>query len=83
VSLNLDQGDYVIKFVNDLQQVCGFLHQLNWMPWYNWNIVESGVKHHQTNEQTKIFVTMSQWWIYFNFNTNKISATNLDKKWEK
>jgi hypothetical protein len=29
VSLNLDQGDYVIKFVNDLQQVCGFLHQLN------------------------------------------------------
>ena len=21
-------------------------------PWYNWNIVESGVKHHQTNKQT-------------------------------
>jgi len=30
---------YVIKFVNDLRQVGGFLHQ------YNWNIVESGVKH--------------------------------------
>jgi hypothetical protein len=22
---------------------------------YNWNIVESGVKHHQTNKQTNIF----------------------------
>ena len=27
----------------------GFLHQYNWPPRYNWNIVESGVKHHQTN----------------------------------
>ena len=29
----------------------GFLHQLNLPPRcpYNWNIVESGVKHHQTN----------------------------------
>jgi len=25
----------------------GFLHQYNWSPRYNWNIVESGVKHHQ------------------------------------
>ena len=23
-----------------------FLHQSNWLPWYNWNIVESGIKHH-------------------------------------
>ena len=22
------------------------LHQLNWPPWYNWNIVESGINHH-------------------------------------
>jgi hypothetical protein len=34
---------YVIKFVSDLWQVSGFLHQLNWLPRYNWNIVESGV----------------------------------------
>ena len=26
----------------------GFLHQYNWPPRYNWNIAESGVKHHQT-----------------------------------
>jgi hypothetical protein len=25
----------------------GFLHQWNWPPRYNWNIVESGVKHHK------------------------------------
>jgi hypothetical protein len=25
---------------------------INWPPWYNWNIVENGVKHHQTNKQT-------------------------------
>jgi hypothetical protein len=27
----------------------GFLHQLNWRPRYNWNVVESGVKHHNPN----------------------------------
>jgi hypothetical protein len=30
----------------------GFLHQYNWPPRYSWNIVESGVKHHQTNIYT-------------------------------
>jgi hypothetical protein len=25
----------------------GFLHQKNWLPQYNWNIVESGIKHHK------------------------------------
>ena len=45
---------YVIKFVSDLRQVVGFLlvlHQLNWLPRYSSNIVESGVKHHQANKQ--------------------------------
>ena len=23
-----------------------FLHQYNWPPWYDWNIAESGIKHH-------------------------------------
>jgi hypothetical protein len=35
---------YVIKFVNDVRQVSGFLR---FPPQYNWNIVESGVKHHK------------------------------------
>ena len=44
---------YVIQFVSDLRQVGGFfpsssyLHQQNWPPRYNWNIVESGDKHHK------------------------------------
>ena len=36
----------VRKFVSDLRQVGGFLHQWNWPPRYNWNIDENGVKHH-------------------------------------
>jgi len=37
-----------------MQQVCGsryfgFLHQLNWQQQYNWNIVESDVKHYKPN----------------------------------
>jgi hypothetical protein len=46
---------YVIKFVSDLRQVGGFLLvvrfplPLNWPPRYTWNIVESGVKHHNPN----------------------------------
>jgi len=40
---------YVIKFVSDLRQV-GALLRVLWVPpppRYNWNIVESGVKHHK------------------------------------
>ena len=29
----------VITFVSDLRQVGGFLHQYNWPPRYNWNII--------------------------------------------
>jgi len=25
-------------------------------PWYNWNIVESGIKHHQTNKQETSYI---------------------------
>ena len=35
------------EFVSDLRQVGGFLHEL---PRYNWNIVESGVKHHNPTQ---------------------------------
>jgi hypothetical protein len=31
----------------------GFLHRLNWPPRYNWNMVESGVKHHTPNPIVK------------------------------
>ena len=64
---------YVIKCVSDLWQVGGFFRVLrfplqNYPPRYNWNIVESGIKHHQTNKQTyNIFIVfsykMSEPWI--------------------
>jgi hypothetical protein len=43
---------YVIKFASDLRQVGGFLRVFRFpppikLPRYNWNIVESGVKHHK------------------------------------
>ena len=47
---------YVIKLVCDLLQVSGFLqyssflHQQNWPPRDNWNIFESGVKHHKSKQ---------------------------------
>ena len=49
----------LINFVSDLWQVGGFLQVLRFPPPintdrnhnYNWNIVESGIKHHQTNKQ--------------------------------
>ena len=62
VSSNPAQGEvypiqhYVIKFVSDLRQVvvfCGysdFIHQYNWPPRHNWNIIESSVKHHKPNQ---------------------------------
>jgi hypothetical protein len=62
VSSILDQGEVyniVINFVSDLWQVGGFLQVLRFPPPINtdrhhnctWNIVESGIKHHQTNKQ--------------------------------
>ena len=47
---------YVIKFVSDFWQVGGFLRILRFpqpiklTTRYNWNIVESGVKHHQVSK---------------------------------
>jgi len=48
---------YVIKFVSDLRQISGFL--LRFPPWYNWTIVENGVKHHQPNKQTSMILIKS------------------------
>ena len=47
ITQNRSIQHYVIKFVS----VGGFLWfppSINWSPLYNWNIFESGVKHHKT-----------------------------------
>ena len=41
-----------------------FLHQQNWPPRYNWNIVESGIKHHSMTVHTDITRTSCS--IYIN-----------------
>ena len=59
----------VIKFVSDLQQAgvfsgySGFLHQQNWPPRYNWNILESGVKHHKPWKFRNTNITQKLNWI--------------------
>ena len=51
MSLNPVHGEvcsilhYVVKFVSDLRQVCGFLRVLQFPPPIKLNIVESGIKH--------------------------------------
>jgi hypothetical protein len=63
---------YVMKFVRDLRQVCGFLRVLQfppsikWRPQYSWNIVESGVKHHQTRKE-KLLLLVWLWLLKFFF----------------
>jgi hypothetical protein len=53
---------YVINFVSDLRQLGGFLRVLRFpppiklTPRYNWNIVESGIKHHQTNIKQELII---------------------------
>jgi hypothetical protein len=34
----------------------GFLRPINWQPQYNWNIVESGIKHNNPNPLS-VFLT--------------------------
>ena len=34
----------------------GFLHQWNWPTRYNWNIVQSGIKHHNPNPNHIIYI---------------------------
>ena len=50
-----------------------FLHQETWLPRYNWNMVESGVKHHNTNPKPASF-HMDLWFyrIVFAFGSSVI-----------
>jgi hypothetical protein len=65
VSLNPIHGEvylihYVIKFVSDLRQVGGFLRvNFGFLHQYNWNIVESSVKHHKP-KTLKLFSTLQK-----------------------
>ena len=38
----------------------------NWLPGYNWNILESGVKHHNPNSYPTNTVTQS-WFLFYHY----------------
>ena len=66
---------YAIKFGSDrsawfFSVYSGFLHLWNWPPRYNWNIVESGVKHYKPNQTIlhddsyrHLQTRRGKWWI--------------------
>ena len=51
--------DTTLSFSVIFSGYTSFLHQLNGPPQYNWNIVESGVKHHNPNPIMFLFVKIS------------------------
>jgi hypothetical protein len=54
----------------------GFLHKQNWPPRYNWNIVESGVKHNKpkTKPNEQLYVSYPSMFVFLDILT-KIQAT--------
>jgi hypothetical protein len=42
-----------------LSRSSGFLHQLNWLPQYSWNIIESGIKHKNQSTNQLFFYTIT------------------------
>ena len=55
----------------DFSGYSGFHFQQSWPPRYNWNIVESGVKHHNSNATLRI-----HYCIHFRYNI-EISALQI------
>jgi hypothetical protein len=55
----------------------GFLHQYNWLPRYNCNIVESGVKHHRRKKQTKLRNTDHFQHLYVRVCHNNLKGWNF------
>jgi len=52
VSSNIAQArctQYNIMWESLSTTFSSFLHQWNWQPRYNWNIVDNGIKHHNPN----------------------------------
>jgi len=52
VSSNLDQGEVYNSMWSNLSGTCNRSVVFSWPSRYNWNIVESDVKHHELNQQT-------------------------------
>ena len=55
----------------------GFLHQWNLPPRINWNIVESGVEHYQTNKQTDNQICFGQKTFNMLSNNNIFTSASI------
>ena len=55
----------------------GFLHQLNRPPRYNWNIVESGVKHHNPNPILILACTSPADWTWLNLTSQARTSISV------
>ena len=61
----------------------GFLHQYNWPLRYNWNIVESGVRHHKKNQRNATllfgheYININIFLFKFNILINKRNVTRV------
>ena len=50
---------------NLLKSVCTTYNAGTYFSWYNWNIVESGIKHHKSISQMHIIVAKEIWYFVF------------------
>ena len=91
VSWNLDQGEVHIIMWYRLSVTCdrsvvfsgssGFIHQQNWPTWYSWNIIESGIKHHERNNQSLIVTYFLIVQMGFETEMRQVPEKYLKKWW--
>jgi hypothetical protein len=57
----------LIYFLNLLSIACLGDYQENWLPQYNWNNVESGIKYHNTNPINLKNILTTSWKFFSNW----------------
>jgi hypothetical protein len=72
-SLSLTSGSSLV-----LSGYSGFLHQQNWPSRYSWNIVESGVKHHNPNPYQNKAYNLIRAYFFFSWPLYFLSSSIYD-----
>ena len=70
-------SDFFLLYINSFNKIFMIFKPENWPPRYNWNIVESGVKHHNTNPE------IYQSSIDYILKSNSLISTHFGKKINK
>ena len=67
----------VINLSVTCDKVSGYVNQYNWPPGYSWNIVESGIEHHNPNSEVLIvFRSYSGSFHQYNFSSISINQSH-------